>query len=258
MTEAAAFHQEVNMNCKLCGSKYTECRGKTEQIGQIIHTYYCQSCKKTFTEEIKQAAADGEWLMTFRRGSPSKSVLSDFAVAEIYRKSNGSFEIRQQRGNTSTVVKRRPWLKVDGKIINDPFYLEFSSLKSAFDSKGILFHVQEIELNPQLTQEALKNDAMKALHKKDHIFQIPEQRSPVLLNDVLAWLSNHLGGKVKKSNLPRILGIAAVIILIIVFIASLISITSSDKTPWKKYGVTEEEYMETVDFLNYLDDVYGE
>lgn len=246
------------MNCKHCGSKYTEFRSKTAEVGKTTNTYYCQSCKKTFTDEIKQAATDGEWLMTFRRGSPSKSALSDFAVAEIYRKSNGSFEIHQQRGNTSTVVKRRPWLRVDGKIINDPFYLEFSSLKSAFDSKGILFHVQEIELNPQLTQEALKNDAMKVLHKKDHIFQIPEQRSPVLLIDVLSWLSDHLGGKVKKSNLPRILGIAAAIFLIIVFIASLISITSSDKTPWKKYGVTEEEYMETIDFLNYLDDVYGE
>lgn len=258
MAEAAAFDQEEHMNCKYCGSKYTEFRSETAEAGKTTRTYYCQSCKKTFTDDTLQTPADGEWLMTFRRGRPSKSAISDFSVAEIYRTSSGSFEIRQQRGNTCSVVKRRPWLKVDGKIVNAPFYLEFSSLKSEFDSKGILFNVQEIELNPQLTQEALKNDAMKALHKKDHIFQIPEQRSPVLLNDVLAWLSDHLGGKVRKSSLPRVLCIAAVIILIIVFIASLMSITSSDKTPWKKYGVTEDEYMETVDFLDYLDDVYGE
>lgn len=246
------------MNCKHCGSKYTEFRSETAELGKTTRTYYCQSCKQTFTDDTLQAPADGEWLMTFRRGTPPKSALSDYAVAEIYRNSSGSFEIHQQNGNTSTVVKRRPWLKVDGKIINDPFYLEFGSLKSAFDSKGILFHVQEIELNPQLTQEALKNDAMKALHKKDNIFQIPEQRSPVLLNDILAWLSDHLGGKVKKSNLPRMLAIAAVIILLIVSIASLITSTSHANAPWKKYGVTAEEYMETVDFLNYLDDVYGE
>ena len=61
----------------------------------------------------------------------------------------------------------------------------------------------------------------------------------------------------KERFLPLII-VALTLILIIVFIASLISITSSDKTPWKKYGVTEEEYMETIDFLNYLDDVYGE
>lgn len=56
----------------------------------------------------------------------------------------------------------------------------------------------------------------------------------------------------------RLRCICDISILIIVFIASLMSITSSDKTPWKKYGVTEDEYMETVDFLNYPDDVYGE
>lgn len=190
------------MNCKHCGSKYTEYRGKTEQIGKIIHTYFCQSCKKSFTEEIKQAAASGQWLMTFSNGE--NYLKAHDCKVEVFRTSNGTYEINVLQEKSCYMVKMSPNLKVKSEIYTDPQYNKFNlvldTFANSFDSKGVFFYVKYIEMNPQLTQEALKNEAMKALYNQKNTFIFRQYNTPVLLNDALAWLAPHLGLSIKKNG----------------------------------------------------------
>lgn len=202
MAEAAAFDREAHMNCKHCGSKYTEYRGKTEQIGKIIHTYYCQSCRKGFTEEVKQDAASGQWLMTFSNGD--QYLDSDKCKVEVYKTNSGTYEINVVQAKSCYMVKMSPKLRVKGQIYTDSkfnkFNLVLDTFINSFDSKGVFFYVHSIDMNPQLTQEALKNEAMKALFNQKNNFIVRDYNNSVLLNDALAWLAPHLGLRVKKNG----------------------------------------------------------
>lgn len=95
------FVQDEHMNCKHCSSKYTEFRSETAELGKTTRTYYCQSCKQTFTDDTLQAPADGEWLMTFRRALPQ----NQFSAIMLLLKSTETTADRLKSiGRTATQV----------------------------------------------------------------------------------------------------------------------------------------------------------
>ena len=178
------------MNCKHCGSKYTEQRGKTEDFGKVTYQYYCQSCKKYFDYVVEQKQASGQWLMTFR-GNERFRTYRD--VAEIYKKENGTFEINQKNDEKCLFLSRTPKLLVKHNTSLNKYYLWYDSFQSLNDPNGTFITIEEIELNPELTQKALQNDAMKAIHDHGNIFKIKSQLVTTLLNDVEAWLIEAMG-----------------------------------------------------------------
>jgi len=191
------------MNCKFCGSKYVELNGTRHELNKTVYVYYCHSCKKYYYEDAVANAGALNWLMTFH--SDNKSQITE-AVAEINMNSDGKLVVNQLYKGKHSVATSSPRLDVVKGGYTNTYALYYSVASSVGDTndtiliKDVMFNVEKIELNPQLTTEALKNDAMKALHKKDNLFVISKQHSPVLLNDAVAWLAPALGGKAKKKG----------------------------------------------------------
>lgn len=187
------------MKCKLCGSKYVEMREPRHELGRIVYVYYCHSCKRSYEEDAVSNAGSLTWLMTFDNDQTYMGTAR--SQAEFNMNSEGKLVVNQLDEGKHSTASCSPKMHVKkAHYGGNKYYMEYDSFRSATDVNGVLFKVKKIEMNPQLTAEALKNEAMKALHKKDNLFVINDQYSTVLLNDAIAWLSKALGGGPQKKG----------------------------------------------------------
>lgn len=179
----------MDPNCPHCGSKYVTFKGTDESFEKTSKNYYCQSCKKSFTVDTGKNSAKGTWLMTV---SGDKLYNEYRKSAEIYLSDTG-ITINQKADGKYLTRKVSPKFKVNHNQYTNRYYLWLDTFTYFNDSDGVYITADKVELNPELTEKALKNEAMKIVHVKGNEFACGKgHNETVLIRDVNDWLNNAL------------------------------------------------------------------
>lgn len=177
-----------NQYCTHCGSKYTTFNKKEESVDSIAYVFYCESCKKEFTIRQKVASSSNQWLMTIK---------DDVKEAAIY-KSGSSFTVVQKEYGKSIRKNMTPEVRVHdcrhyGTTWGDPYVIWLSTFTYLNDETGLFIPLRDIELNDELTESALNNPAMKAIHTRGNKFACRNAyANRLLLDDIVAWFDQVL------------------------------------------------------------------
>ena len=179
------------MNCKYCGSKYLTTLSSSADLNGTTYKFSCECCKKTYEETIAKREAPGTWLMTIRN--------SDGTVAEFFRNGSDEIEVNYRQGYTKWEYdKITPKIRID--ICTDNVWLlGYLSLYCDFGTVNIFakpfpsivgrMTIGEIEMNSELTEVALGNEAMRCFHKNGNVFQIISQKNYDLFMDARVWIN---------------------------------------------------------------------
>ncbi len=184
-------------NCPHCGSKYITFSEKKESFEKTTEVYYCQSCKKRFDVDLKKQSADGTWLMTVY----DDKMFSEYrTVLEIYKTDSG-FKLNQKKNGKYLTRSVKPKTKIQHNQYTHQYYLWFDTFTYFNDSDGIYATATLVKMNPELTKEALQNEAMRIVHKGGDEFAIGNGYSETtLLNDIQAWFNQVLAAPASSGS----------------------------------------------------------
>lgn len=175
--------------CKLCGSKYVTFKNKEESIDKIVETYYCQSCRKNFTVTTNKNSGSKTWLMTVYG---DKHFDEYRRKLEIYKTPNGITFGQTVEGKYLT-RSFAPKVKRQRNDYNNKYYLWFDTFTYFNDSDGTFVTPEKIELNKELTEKALQNEAMRIIHVKGNEFSCGKgYQETTLLDDLASWFNDVL------------------------------------------------------------------
>ena len=180
--------------CPHCGSKYTVDKGIGTNTKELCHKYYCESCRKYFEVATGAKGAKGTWLMTVRRGSLSAVGANGWLSTPdnyiaIYRTPEGKIQINQRFTGDD---KKTSYISGE---VTPCFYvfkgsshsLHISTEQSAFDSNGVDFYIDKIEMNSEIAAKARADFAMRGRmsgNTFDHLacenFELAEDRRAFL------------------------------------------------------------------------------
>ena len=189
--------------CPHCGSKYVIHQGKTDGFDKSSENYLCQSCKKTFSVVTEKRSAHGEWLMTFYDENYGYSNINMSTSVEVYRTQEGNISInqRKRRECVSGEVKLQLYVTKKDSILlkeNDSFFLTLSTYQTPNDSNGTLFSVRYIEMNEELKNLAMQNEAMRITWSKSR-FDLTNYRSAIISNDICEFLKPLIDARGKSA-----------------------------------------------------------
>lgn len=166
--------------------------------------YFCEACKKEFSVIEEKRESPGIWLMTIKGLDGYKNETK--SVAEFYKNNLGEIEINLKGDffNNShwAYIKANPsFAATNPLLVGDPVLKTKPTLTCHIycDKVSRTFTVREIKMNPELTELALSNDALKCLHKEDNLFVINVDTAWAVLHDSGLWLTNQLSST-KKSG----------------------------------------------------------
>ena len=122
------------------------------------------------------------------------TIKGDSREAKIYRSGNG-FTVVQTEYGKSLRKSMTPEVQVQdcrqaGTCFGDPYVIWLSTFTYLNDTTGTYVSLHEIELNDELTQDALQNPAMQAIHVKGNRFACRRTyANRILLDDIAAWFN---------------------------------------------------------------------
>ncbi len=185
-------------NCPHCGSKYVVDKGIVDSTEKSSHKYYCQGCNRDFSVDTQKATAQGEWLMTFESHAYRHSDGDIEQFIEVYRAPNGKLVINQKKRDGKHVsgqvrldftFSQNPHISSE----NDRYFVDISSFQNPNDPNGALFSIDRIRMSKEQTELALKNEAMRIVHKKDGMFYLKNYHTAQLNRDICTYLVSALG-----------------------------------------------------------------
>lgn len=173
--------------CVHCGSKYVDYKGRTVERSTTVDSYYCNSCKKSFTVQTSNQTS-GVLIARFEHdGSFGKidyiEVYSDGTNISVFQCDDGKKLNRQ--------VSPKVYYK---KEDNGRQFLWATTFQNPYDSSGSLLIVERFILSPELTKLALQYEAMRAVYSSaDQKFWLKGIKNDAILKDVATWLQINLG-----------------------------------------------------------------
>lgn len=179
-------------NCPHCGSRYVEKKGVEEDFSSKTQNYRCLSCGKYFSVTDEKRSAQGTWLMTFHDGSGYKN-----QKIEVYRDSYGRISINQQYGGKCISGSVRIELYAsENTYMPGKYYVYISTIQSNNDPNGVLFSVDSITMNPEMTQQALQTEAMRIIYNQySKKFHLDKYHTKEINYDVAEYLRNAIGAR---------------------------------------------------------------
>lgn len=175
--------------CLHCGSKYITFVEKKDSFEKTTEVYYCLACKQKFNVDAKKRSADGTWLMTVYDDPVGASYKKEL---QIYRTKRG-YKLNQKINDRYITRTVTPKAKVEYNQYTGRYYLWFDTFALLDDSEGCYLTATKVELNPELTEEALKCEAMRIVHKGGNKFAIGEgYKENTLPVDIKAWFDKAL------------------------------------------------------------------
>ena len=179
----------ADQHCRLCGSKYVTFKGKEENIERVVESYYCQSCKKNFTVTTNKNSGSRTWLMTI---SGDKMFSEYRRKLEIYKTPNG-ITFGQTVDGKYLTRNFTPKAKRQYNEYTHTYYLWFDTFTYFNDSDGTYVTPEKIELNPELTEKAMQNEAMRIIHVKGNEFSCGKgYNETTLVDDLASWFNSAL------------------------------------------------------------------
>lgn len=177
-------------NCPHCGSKYIQYQRTVDSIEKTSKIYYCQNCKKEFSDDTPKATNSGQWLFTLYG---DKSWRTYDSWLKFYRKADGTIYIEQNKKGTYTTINRAYAPYVQHNQYTNKYYIWCSTFGHANDGNGMHLSVERIEMNPELAKRAKQNEAMRIISVSDTAFAVSSQPDTVLYGDVCQWFRGVLG-----------------------------------------------------------------
>ena len=177
-------------NCPHCGSKYIQYRRTEDSIQKTSKIYYCQNCKKEFSDDTAKATESGTWLFTLYGDKGYNRYKS---WIKFYRKTDGSIYMEQNKDGKYTTINRAFAPHVQYNNYTSKYYIWCSTFGHANDGNGMHLSVERVELSPELNTKAQQNEAMRIFSGSSADFTIGSQPDAVLYNDVCAWFRDILG-----------------------------------------------------------------
>ncbi len=244
-------------NCKYCNSKYITKKDTVESFECTTEKYYCRSCKKSFEVKTSKKSASGQWLMTIYSRKIGNSYEREL---QIYKTESG-LELNQKYNGKITTREMFPEFMVhrNEQCRFDDHYLWVNTFTYFNDKDGGFFGCDLVKLNPALTEDALKYEAMSIVHTKDNEFEIGEGYSEdTLLKDIAQWFNATLReeypqqkarGKKKpmtKSAKAAIIVSASIVLLVLVgMVAIYIDSFNKDVDIMLDYVINDNEYWDS-------------
>ena len=182
------------ISCAKCGSAYVNLKHTDYTDNGKVETYYCESCKQTFTVSENNRKSSGDFIARF----DTESSILDGSFIEVYRDKDGTTNVYQYNGLTSKKYLNRkttPWIYLNKSpygIVS--IYIDTDRPNAKNDPNGALVSVNKIKLNDSLTKAALGSEAMRATwNKYKECFELGGVKNTDMLNDIISWLETNVG-----------------------------------------------------------------
>lgn len=190
------------IKCPHCGSKYVNQESTQEAHKKSTTTYTCLSCKKTFQFTNSKGNDSDKWLMTFEFYN---------SYLQVYETSSGEFKFFLIGGSYAYEYKinENLFFVVHDRAILSSYDYSIISLENA--SQSIRYDIENLDMNEDLTRQALQNEAMRIVYgnkygettpsttvdgDKSYAFYLGSDihgiRSKELANDIQKWLSSNI------------------------------------------------------------------
>lgn len=168
--------------CTRCGCTYTKFVRSNESVSKITRVYYCENCDKEFSIDVPVNSGGKKWLMNFIGDEYHDEKM------EIYQNPNGSISTVYHKDKNSFVVSRSPKLYTRYRDMGSSYDIWCDTYQNPNDPNGKLLVIRRIEMNDELKNRALQNEAMKSIHSKGNIFSVRSSKYNTLQTDICLWL----------------------------------------------------------------------